>query len=76
MHFLVDVTIHDPQKAAPLLPAHLAYLNQYFDHGDIVLFAAYDDRSGGMLIPKKRCRRCWQRIRFVGRTAQAGTASR
>lgn len=52
MHFLVDVTIHDPQKAAPLLPAHLAYLNQYFDHGDIVLFAAYDDRSGGMLIAK------------------------
>lgn len=52
MHFLVDVTIHEPLKAAPLLPAHLAYLNQHFDQGDIVIFAAYEDRSGGMMIVK------------------------
>lgn len=52
MQFLVDIKIHSPQLAKPLLPAHLDYLNRCFESGDILLFAAYADCSGGMLIAK------------------------
>lgn len=56
MKFLVDVRIHDAAAAAPLLPAHMAYLVKHFDSGDFLLFGAYGDKTGGALIAKAASR--------------------
>lgn len=50
MKFLVDVRITDREAAKPYLPAHLGYLNRHFENGDFILFGAYVQGEGGVLI--------------------------
>ncbi len=50
MQCLVDVRIRDREAALPHLPGHIAYLNAYFESGDILCFGGYEDGTGGMMI--------------------------
>ncbi len=50
MKFLADIRIPDRKAAEPFLKDHLAYLNAHFDSGDFLMFAAYANGEGGMLI--------------------------
>lgn len=50
MKFLVDVRIFDSSSAAPLLAAHIDYLVKNFNAGRFLMFGAYPNGEGGMLI--------------------------
>ncbi len=50
MNFLADIRIPDRKAAEPFLKDHLAYLNAHFDSGDFLMFAAYANGEGGMLL--------------------------
>ena len=50
MQYVVDVRIHDREASQPYIPGHIAYLNAYFESGDILCFGGYDDGTGGMMI--------------------------
>lgn len=50
MKFLVYVKIIAPETAKNYLQEHIAYLNQHFDKGDFLLFGAFPNSTGGMII--------------------------
>ena len=50
MKFLVDVRIVDLTLAQALLSAHREYLVKNFEAGRFLLFGAYPNSEGGMLI--------------------------
>ena len=50
MQFVVDVRMTDAGRAAQYLPAHRDYLVENFKAGRFLMFGAYTDGTGGMLI--------------------------
>ena len=62
MEFLVDVRIFDQPSAQPLLEAHRDYLLENFEAGRFLLFGAYPNGEGGMLIARADSRNALEAI--------------
>lgn len=52
MHYVAMLTIVDPDLNAKVRPAHLAYIDDLYKQGKVVMAGPYTDKQGGLVIYK------------------------
>lgn len=50
MLYVAMIPIIDPEKNAKVRPAHLQYLNEWYQKGKVVMAGPFTDKQGGMVI--------------------------